>query len=124
MYSDQYYYYFIQADDNHSQTLDILTVTNCLLATGLFKQTDHQTFRNSENFAWVNITLAKAINHKFSLSAENELTHINLISIIGSKIEPESIYIQTFKNIAKQLNWRLYYEYDDDGVENIKIINV
>ncbi|WP_230657130.1 hypothetical protein [Psychrobacter sp. I-STPA10] len=118
MYSEQYYYYFIQSDDNHSQTLDILTITDCLLATGLFKQIDHQSFSNSENFAWVNITLVKAINHNFGLSAENELNYINLISIIGSKIAPESIYIQTFKNIAKQLNWRLYYEYDDDGNEN------
>ena len=122
MWSDTYNYYNIQCDENFSQKLDKSVVVNCLLETKNFKQTNHQTFTNSDKFPWVDIVLVETYNGNFAAS-DKENKFVTLVAIVCSKRQDidQQIYIDTFKQIAIRLNWKLYLEKDDDGNENIEL---
>lgn len=122
MRSDRYNYFNIQCDDNFSQKLDKSVVVHCLLETEFFKQINHQSFTNTDKFPWVEILLVETYDGNYSSSA-----HVNqfvtLVAIVCSKGQniDQQIYIDTFKQIANKLNWKLYLEEDDDGNENIEL---
>lgn len=122
MWSDKYYYYNVQYDKHFNQKLDKAFVVNCLLETKFFKQISHQTFTNSDKFPWVNIALIETDNGSFVLS-EKENQFVSLIAIVCSKGENinQQLYIDTFREIANKLNWKLYLEEDDDGNENVEL---
>jgi hypothetical protein len=122
MWSDRYNYYNIQFDTHFSQKLDKSVVVNCLLETKLFKQTSHQAFTNVDDFPWVTILLVETYDGNFS-SSDKENQFVTLISIVCSKGQniDSQIYIDIFKQIANELNWKLYLEEDDAGNENIEI---
>ena len=122
MWSDKYNYYNIQFDEKFSQKLSKATVVNYLLETGMFKQTNHQTFTNSDEFPWVNLVLVETYDGNF-FSSDEENKFITLIAIVCPKTQDldQRIYIDTFKLIAKRLNWKLYLEEDEDGNENIEL---
>lgn len=122
MWSDQYNYYNIQSDEAHSEEIESKKVIEILTKTTYFKQINHQSFSNYDHFPWLEINIVKAKNENFSTS-EKELEFVNLIAIVCSKnIEiNQSVYIETFLNVAKELNWKLYLEQDDYGNENIEI---
>jgi hypothetical protein len=122
MWSDRYNYYNIQFDEHYSQKLDKAIVIDCLLETNLFKQTNHQSFTNSDKFPWVDITLIETYDGNFS-SSDKENQFVTLITIVCSKRKniDQQIYVDAFKQIANNLKWKLYLEEDDDGNENIEI---
>ncbi|MDR6968181.1 hypothetical protein J2X31_002196 [Flavobacterium arsenatis] len=122
MWSDRYNYYNIQFDEQFGQKLDKSFVVNCLLETKLFKQTNHQTFTNSKDFPWVDIILVETYDGNFTTS-DKENQFVTLVAIVCSKRQDidQQIYIDTFKQIANRLNWKLYLEEDDDGNENIEL---
>ena len=122
MWSNIYNYYNIQFDEKFSQKLSKAIVINCLLETGLFNQINHQSFRNSNNFPWVDIILVETYDGNYAASdLENQF--VNLVAIVCSKNPDldQQIYIDTFKQIANKLNWKLYLETDDEGNENIEV---
>jgi hypothetical protein len=122
MWSDRYNYYNIQYDEKFSQRLGKSTVVDSLLKTNLFRQTNHQSFTNSDKFPWVEIILVETYDGNFAAS-EKENQFVTLVAILCSKGQgiDQQIYIDTFKQIAKRLNWKLYLEEDDDGNENIEL---
>jgi hypothetical protein len=122
MWSDKYNYYNIQSDESHSEEIESRKVIEILTKTTYFKQINHQSFSNCENFPWLEINIVKAKNGNFSTS-EKELESVNLITIVCSKNMEinQSIYTETFLNIAKELNWKLYLEQDDEENQNIEI---
>lgn len=122
MWSDRYNYYNIQFNEHFGQKLDKSIVVNYLLETKLFKQTNHQTFTNSDKFPWVDILLVETYDGNFA-SSNTENTFVTLVAIACSKAQniDQQLYIDTFKKIADKLNWKLYLEQDDDGNENIEL---
>lgn len=122
MWSDRYNYYNIQFDTNFYQRLNKSTVVEALLDTNLFRQKNHQTFTNSEEFPWVDIVVVETYDGKFT-ATEEENQYVTLIAIVCSKGQDinQQIYIDTFKLIANKLNWKLYLERDDDENENIEL---
>jgi hypothetical protein len=122
MWSDRYNYYRIQFDEHLSQKLDKSFVVNYLLETKLFKQTSHQSFTNTDKFPWVDMVLVETYDGNFATS-DKENHFVTLIAIVCSKRQniDQQIYIDTFKQIANKLNWKLYLEEDDEGNENIEI---
>ena len=115
MWSDRYVYYNIQSDTNIRKKADIKVVCDVLLKTNCFIQKNHQTFSNANHFPWVDITLAETQDGNFSTS-DKEINLVSLIAIVCSKGEDsdQSIYQNVFSEIAKQLNWKLYLESDED----------
>jgi hypothetical protein len=122
MWSDRYNYYNIQFDEHFSQKLDKSVVVECLLETNLFRRTNHQTFTNKDKFPWVDIVLVETYDGNFA-SSDKENQFVTLVAIVCSKGQniDQQIYIDTFKQIANKLNWKLYLEEDDDGNENIEV---
>jgi len=122
MWRDIYNYYKIQFDEKFGQRLDKLTVVNALSETNLFKQTNHQTFTNSDEFPWVDIVLAETYNGDFA-SSEKENQFVSLVAIVCSKGQDvnQQVYIDAFRQIANKLKWKLYLEKDDDGNENVEL---
>jgi len=122
MWSDRYNYYNIQSDRQFSQRVETKIVIRCLRDTKLFKQTDHQSFRNNDTFPWTDIFLTETSDGGFE-SDNNELQYINLIAIVCSKGDniDQQLYINAFKKVAAKLNWKLYLEQDDEGNENIEV---
>lgn len=122
MWSDRYNYYNIQCDEHFSQKLDKSVVVKHLLETKLFKQTNHQSFTNTDKFPWVDITLVETYDGNF-ISSNEENQFVTLVVIVCSKGQniDQQIYIDAFKQIANKLNWNLYLEEDDDGNENIEL---
>lgn len=122
MWSDRYNYYNIQFDQDFSQKLEKSVVIECILETKLFKQNKHQTFTNTDKFPWVEIMLYETYDGNFT-SSHKENQYVTLVAIVCSKGQKENnpIYIETFRQIANKLNWKLYLEEDDEGNENIEI---
>ena len=122
MWSDRYNYYNIQCDENFSQKLDKSVVVNCLLETKLFKQTNHQSFTNTDKFPWVDIVLVETYDGNYS-SSDKENQFVTLVAIVCSKGQNinQQKYIDAFKQITNKLKWKLYLEEDDDGNENIEL---
>jgi len=122
MWSDKYIYYNIQFDEKFGQRLSKSTVVNALRETKLFRQTDHQSFTNSKIFLWVDIVLVETNDGNFS-SFDEENQFVTLIAIVCSKRQEinQQVYIDTFKQIANKLKWKLYLEEDDEGNENIEL---
>ncbi len=122
MWSDRYNYYNIQSDENFSQKLDKSVVVKCLSETKFFEQTNHQSFTNTDKFPWVDIVLVETYDGNFA-SSDEENKFVTLVSIVCSKGQniDQQIYIDAFKQIANELNWKLYLEADDDGNENIEL---
>lgn len=122
MWSDRYIYYNIQFDEKFGQKLSKSTVVNSFLETQLFKQTSHQSFTNSETFPWVDIVLVETYDGNFAAS-KKENQFVTLIAIVCAKGQDvnQQVYIDTFKQIADKLKWKLYLEQDDDGNENIEL---
>lgn len=121
MWSDRYNYYNIQYDEKFGQRLKKSTVVEVLLETKLFRQSNHQTFTNSDEFPWVDIVLVETYDGNFAAS-EKENQFVTLVAIVCSKREDlnQQVYIDAFKQIANKLKWKLYLEEDDDGNENIE----
>ena len=122
MWSDIYNYYNIQSDENFSRKLDKSVVVKCLLEKKLFKQTSHQSFKNTDKFPWVDIILVETNDGSF-VSSDEENQFVTLVAIVcpkGHNID-QQIYIEEFKQIAEELNWKLYLEEDDNGIENIEL---
>ncbi len=122
MWSDRYNYYNIQFDEQFGQKLDKSFVIKCLLETNLFKQTNHQTFTNFKEFPWVDIVLVETYDGNFATS-DKENQFVTLVANVCSKRQDidQKIYINTFKQIANRLNWKLYLEEDDEGNENVEL---
>lgn len=122
MWSDRYNYYNIQSDEHFSQRLTKSAIVNCLLETNLFKQANHQSFTNSDKFPWANIVLIETYDGNYTLS-DKEIEFVTLLAIVCLKGEDidQQIYIEAFKKIANQLNWKLYLEEDEDGNQNIEL---
>lgn len=122
MWSNRFYYYNIQFDRNFSQRLEKAIVVNCLLETKLFRQTNHQSFTNTEIFPWVEILLVEAFDGNYH-SSEQENEFVTLIAIVCSREEniDQEIYVNAFKQVAQNLNWKVFLEMDDDGNENVEI---
>lgn len=122
MWSDRYCYYSIQYDEQFSQKIDKSFVIDCLLKLKLFKKSNHQLFINSNDFPWVEIYLVETQNGNFTTS-DQEYKFVNLIEIVCSKGPNvnQYIYIDVFKKIANQLNWKLYLREDDEGNENVEL---
>ena len=122
MWSDRYNYYNLQFDEKYGQTLKKSTVVDAFLETKLFRQTNHQTFTNSDEFPWVDIVLAETYDGNF-VASEKELQFVTLVAIVCSKGQDvnQQLCIDTFRQIARKLNWKLYLEEDDDGNENIEL---
>ncbi|MDR2920151.1 MAG: hypothetical protein LBV72_12400 [Tannerella sp.] len=122
MWSDKYIYYNIQNDLDFSQKVEVEKVVQLLLDTNCLVQEHHQSFENSDNFLWLDITIAMTENGNFKVD-NKPLSHVNLISIVCSKGDniDQSVYTNVFLNIAEKLNWKLFLEEDDFGNENIEI---
>ncbi|TDX09824.1 hypothetical protein [Flavobacterium sp. S87F.05.LMB.W.Kidney.N] len=122
MWSDRYNYYNIQSNLSFSEKIDSKIVIDTILNTKCFFQKGNQNFSNAEHFPWLDLVLVEADEGGF-ITEEKEIPFINLIAIVCSKginID-QSIYIETFLKIAKDLNWKLYLEEDDYGNEDIEI---
>ena len=54
---------------------------------------------------------------------EEENQYLTLIAFVYSKGQnvEQKQYVETFKQVANNLNWKLILEKDDDGSENIKL---
>lgn len=122
MWSDRYCYYNIQCDEQFSQRHKQKTVIDCLLETRLFRQTDNQSFANTHQFPWVDITLVETYDGNFASSDEEHqfVTQIVIVTSKGKDTE-QQLYTDTFRQIAAKLQWKLYLEEDDDGNEMIEI---
>lgn len=123
MWSDRYNYYNIKSDEHFSQKIKTEKAIQLLLETNLFKQKNHESFTNNENFPWAEIIITETNDGNFH-SSKKETDFVNLIAIICSKEKhiDQQIYLTTFLLIAKKLNWKVYLEEDDYGNENIEII--
>jgi hypothetical protein len=122
MWSEKYNYFNVQFDLNFSQKIEKSIVVKYLTDINLFQQINHQTFRNSEDFPWVEILLIETYDGNYSTS-EKENEFVTLIAIVTSKeqVNNQEKYIETFKQIALSLNWRLFLEEDDEGNLNIEL---
>lgn len=122
MWSDKYNYFNIQFDLKFSQKIEKSIVVKYLTDSNLFQQINHQTFRNSKDFPWVEILLIETYDGNYT-SSEKENDFVTLIAIVSSKeqVNDQIKYIETFKQIALSLNWRLFLEEDDVGNLNIEI---
>lgn len=122
MWSDQYNYYNIQYDEKFSQRLEKSTVVAALLETNWFKQINHQSFANADTFPWLEIVLVETYDGNFA-SSEDENQYVTLIAVVclkGKNVD-QMVYINAFKQIAKKLNWKVYLEENDFGIENIEV---
>lgn len=122
MWSNLYFYFNIQEDRFVYQYLSIETVTKVLLNTGCLEQTALQTFKNKEDFPWIEVSIANSANGNFAITTE-QIEIVNLISIVCSKKDTnnEEIYKDLLLKIAYQLNWKLFLEEDDKGNEQLEI---
>jgi|GEM_PF-1039722 len=122
MWSDKYNYYNIQSDLFFTKKIETKTVCDVLLKTNCFKQKNHQTFSNVENFPWVDIVLVETKDGNFAAS-DKEIQFVTLIAIVCSKEQhiDQNVYVKIFSEIAESLNWKLFLETDDDGRENVEI---
>lgn len=118
MWSDKYNYYNIQSDLLFTQKVDAKTVCDILLKTNCFRQENHQSFSNADNFPWVDIVLAETKDGNFATS-DKEIEFVTLVAIVCSKEQHinQSIYVNVFSKIAETLNWKLYLEADDEYME-------
>jgi hypothetical protein len=92
------------------------------LETKFFKQTNHQSFTNTDKFPWVDILLVETYDGNYA-SSDKENQFVTLVAIVCSKGQniDQQTYIDAFKQNANILNWKLYLEEDDDGNENIEL---
>lgn len=122
MWSDRYNYYNIKFDEKFSQKLSKQTIIKTLLETNNYIQKNHQEFTNSEIFPWVYIVLVETEDGNFN-SSQVENQFVSLIAIISSKGKDidQTKYIESFKNVANKLNWKLFLEEDDEGNQNIAL---
>ena len=122
MWSDRYNYYNIKFDEKFSQKLPKQTIIKTLLETNDYIQKSHQEFTNSEIFPWVYIILVETEDGNFT-SSQVENQFVSLIAIISSKGKDidQTKYIESFKNVANKLNWKLFLEEDDEGNQNIAL---
>jgi hypothetical protein len=121
MWSDSYNYYRIQSDQFFTQKVETEFVTNIILQTDCFKQKNHQSFSNANNFPWVDLVLADTNDGNFATS-NKEIQFVTLIAIVCSKGQDtdQAIYLKTFSEIAEALNWKLYLEDDENEDAEIK----
>ncbi len=118
MVSHLYQYYTLQSDEAFSQKAAIETVTEILLQTHCLTQTGHQSFVNTSDFPWLVLSAHFTPDGNFA-STEKPFSYVNLISIVCSKNVDQSVYTRVLLKIAKQLNWRLVLEQDEDGNEDV-----
>src|SRR6478736_2561224 len=104
MWSDKYNYYNIQRDKILFQKTDTGKVVSIVLKTNCFIQRNHQSFTNVETFPWVDIIIVETTDGNFSTTDE-PFPQTNLITIVCSKAEDQSVYKNVFLNIAEQLSW-------------------
>jgi hypothetical protein len=122
MWSGVYNYYSIQSDLEFTRKETSSFVAKILNQTEKLIQTNHQSFINKDSFPWVQIIIVMTKDGGYS-STENELPFVNLISIAcrnENEIE-QKIYFDTFLKVARELNWKLYLEHDDNGNDYIEI---
>ena len=119
MYSNQYRYYEIHGD-NYSQKMEYRKIVKIILDQNCFVQKDNQIFKNKDDFPWISIGIVYTQNDNYA--TKNEKKEINLITIVTQKNIDQSIYTNVLLNIAKELNWKLFLEEDDEGNENIEIL--
>lgn len=114
-----YTYYSIQFDENFGQYLNKELIINYLSKIKSLKQITHQTFANSEDFAWLSMSLVETYDGNFSTSnIENQL--VTLISVVCDGDIEQKIYTDFLLHIAQILNWRLFVENDEKEWIEIK----
>ncbi len=91
MWRDRYNYFNVQFDKQFSQKVEKNKVVEIILATGCFKQKDHQSFGNAAHFLWMEIIVTETTNGNFT-SSEEGISFVNLIAIVCSKGENMALY--------------------------------
>jgi hypothetical protein len=117
-----YEYYEIKYDTSYSQKAERIKVVKAILDTGMFKQTNHQTFKSKKRSPWTDLLIVETKDGSYS-SSDRVNQFVNLITIVcldESSIEQEK-YIPIFLRIAHQLNWKLYLTRDENGNEDVEI---
>jgi hypothetical protein len=119
MYSDVYGYYNI-CSENYIQKIEYEKIIEIILEQNCFVQIDNQTFRNDNDFPWINIVIAYTEDGCYSIKDE-KLDEVNLIAIVTSKRNDQTIYRDKLLRISRKLHWALFLEEDEEGNENIEI---
>lgn len=121
MWSNLYWYYEIRKDASYGESLPTERVLAVLEATGALTRKDKQTFTHKAPFPWVELLAVNSDMGNFGSSHHFNSETVNLVSIVGSRYNPENEqhYIAVFSAVARELGWEFILESDDDGNEDV-----
>lgn len=122
MYSPLYQYFEIRRDEKYSEAKPIKEIIEILQSTGVLTKFDDSSFRNQDNFPWIEISSVNASigGYNSNIKSSNEK---NLLTVVTSKKEANNkeMYINLLKIISKKLKWELVLEEDEVGNEQVII---
>jgi hypothetical protein len=91
MFSNEYRYYAIHGN-NFSEKIQYKNIVGIIIKQNCFIQTGNQTFKNNNNFPWIDMSIFYTQNGNYSVN-NKKLIEVNLITIITSKEIDQKIYI-------------------------------
>jgi hypothetical protein len=121
MWSTYEHYFQIRKNKNYSEAIDTKRVKSILESIDGIVSNGKLFYKNKKGFPAISITIVKSQNGNFAVQDKNTyFEEINLIDIQSTKEEAKQDWIlNLMKTIAKQLNWEVILEEDDDGNEEI-----
>lgn len=122
-----YAYYYIQSEKKNSCFLKLKEIISVLEKCSELKQLSQDTYCNTDTFPWCTISVVHQVGGCYSTIDKilPEDSPMNHIAIVCSKIDPSKLERceSLFCHIARRLDWLLYLEEDDDGNQDVKILN-
>jgi len=126
MWSPYYKYYQIRKDENRSEKLDTKYVKSIIENIGHFQNSGILIYESKKEIPWMTITLIQSNDGNYAIHKTTNFEKINLIEVITSR-RPETNekwYLGIIRKIARELNWVIILEEDDDENENILITSI
>ncbi len=121
MWSNLYGYYEIRNDAGYTKSLPTKNIVQVLLDAGVFHQKYPLIFENKDPFPWLNISVVYTTDGGFAVGEKSTSEISTLLSIVTSKRYHQDVYLPVLIEVAKQLEWQLILEEDDDDNENVVI---
>jgi hypothetical protein len=131
MYSPFYFYFNLCYDAYLSESKPVESIKSRLKEFEQIQEKQSVSYRNSDGFPWIDITLLKANSYN-NWVQDDSAKQCNLIAVVGSKHlhHPAETtetrywqYVDLLKKIADLLNWELIDEETEDGIEDYVVYN-
>ena len=121
MWSNLYAYYVIRGDKNYEAFRPTEEIAQILKNTGVLERIQLMKFKNLDFFPRLSISIALTADGSFHWDETPNYEAVNLISVVTAKRFDQNIYKNVLLKIAKELNWEVILEHDDDGNEDVLI---